>query len=362
MRSRKRAKRTASRLLDEYLKEKKSGGPNKGWQNWCRNEIAKADFILVVASPKYYAAYNSDHPPGTAPGIIPEIRQIQRRMRDESFEPNTIRPVVLLAREKKFVPDDLYDLEHFGPGGATKVVAWIIGGDEGAPAGEWPPVPPPLVWMVADCDGIRSAFAKLLVLDSPGRILLIKGGGRLGKTTLTEELTSSTARLGAGPLAARLDLKSGLDVHSLLGAFARKLGLGDTYTSTEAQAPRDRLTALFDDLEERGEATVLVFDSFDSSGALGQWVEANVLPAIRAPWLRVVIAGREVPDSTRSEAAEWRDLAERHILEKLEWNDWSSLAERMSPQLTGDDLKTVHKLARGDHQIIRAVLMVNAPA
>jgi hypothetical protein len=104
---------------------------------------------------------------------------------------------------------------------------------------------------------------------------------------------------------------------------------------------------------------VLVFDTFESSGALGEWVKENVLPAVtKAPWLRVVVAGREVPDSTRGEAAAWRGAAERHILKKLKWHDWSSLAKRLRPELTRARLKQLHEITFGDHHAIRAVLSV----
>lgn len=352
-------------VLDQHFSEKYPAGPDEGWEIWSENEAFKADFILVVASRQYYDGYNLRHTPGTAPGIIPEVFIIRERIKIKSFVTGFIRNLVLHADDIEFVPLSLRRLQRFGPGDIAKVLAWIAGvAPANAPAAKWPSVLPPIDdWMVADCDDIRSAFAKLLSPDSLARILLIKGKGGLGKSTVTEELTAYPSRIVGGPLAARLDLKSGGDIHLLLDAFARKLRLSDTYTATETRAPDDRLAALFDALEKRSEPTVLVFDTFESRGALGNWIEKNVLPsAPSAPWLRVVIAGREVPDSVGTKPAEWRGVAEWHILKKLKWNDWSSLAKRLRPQLSGSDLKKVHEYACGNHHAIRAILGAAASA
>ena len=352
-------------VLDQYFEEENPGGPNEGWEIWSENEAANADFILVVASRQYFEGYNLRHAANTAPGIIPEIFIIRERIKAEGYLTGVIRPLVLQAGDSQFVPTALKRLRRFGPGDIAKIIGWISGaGPTDAPAAKWPSVLPPVDdWMVADCDDIRAAFAKLMSPDCHARILLIKGTGGLGKSTLTEELVAYPARIAGGPGAARLDLKSGGDIHLLLDAFARKLRLLDTHAATEGRAPHDRLAALFDALEERGEPTVLVFDTFESSGALGEWVEKNVLPAVpSSPWLRVVVAGREVPDSTRSEAAAWRGAVERHILKKLQWHDWSSLAKRLRPQLTGANLKQLHEITCGDHHAIRAVLSIGATA
>ena len=352
-------------VLDQYFLKQNPAGPNEGWEIWSENQAAKADFILVIASRQYYEGYNLQHAAGTAPGIIPEIFIIRKRIRGEGYQPNSIRPLVLLDADKGFVPDALSHLHRFDAGDAANILAWIIGvAPAGAPVAAWLAAPPALDdWMVADCDDIRAAFAKLLVPNSPARILLIKGEGGLGKSTLTEELAASPPRFGGGPVAARLDLKSGLDIRSLLGAFARKLRLRDIDSASENRTPLDRLAALFDALEKRSQPAVLVFDTFESSGPLGEWVVTNVLPAAAgAPWLRVVVAGREVPDPDLAEAAGWRDVTGRHVLKKLKWNDWRSLAKRLRPELRDADIKKLHKFACGDHHAIRATLSAGAAA
>jgi transposase len=156
-------------------------------------------------------------------------------------------------------------------------------------------------WRVADCDDIRTVFAKLLIPAAAKRILLIEGESGLGKSRLTAELAAVPAKIPGGPLAALLDLKSGVDIHFLLDAFARKLRLRDVYLSAKGFEPLDRLSALFDALEQRAQPAVLLFDTFESGGTYAQRVEQNVLPiAAVVQWLRVVVAGKEVPDTTRA--------------------------------------------------------------
>lgn len=216
--------------------------------------------------------------------------------------------------------------------------------------------------MVADCHDIRAAFAALLIPTAAWRILLIKGESGLGKSTLTLELAASPSKIAGGPLAARLDIKSGLDIN-VLDSFARKLRLRDAYIATQDLEPLPRLSALFDALQKRAQPAVLIFDTFESGRAYAEWVEENVLAtAAGAEWLRVVVAGTEVPDPTHYKAATWRDAFERHILKKLDWKDWSPLAARLRPDLRQNQLKQLHKIVCGDHKIIHAALRAGIAA
>lgn len=351
-------------VLDEYFKQKNPGGPGEGWEIWSENQAAKADFVLVVASRQYHAGYNLQHAPGTAPGIIPEILIIRKRIRAEGYQPNTIRPVALVPADVPFVPDAISHLQRFGGSDAEIVLAWITGSSAAdAPTGAWLPALPTIDWRVADCDDIRTVFAKLLIPAAAKRILLIKGESGLGKSRLTAELAAFPSKITGSPLAALLDLKSGVDIHFLLDAFARKLRLRDVYLSAKDLAPLDCLSALFDALEQRAQPVVLLFDTFESGGTYAQWVEQNVLPiAAVVQWLRVVVAGKEVPDTARAEAAAWRDVAERHILKKLEWTDWRPLFARLRPELREDKIEELHMIVSGNHHAMHAALHAGTAA
>jgi hypothetical protein len=352
-------------LLDHYFKQEKPGGPDEGWEIWSENQIAKSAFILVVASPKYHSGYNLQHAAGTAPGIIPEILIIRKRIRAEGYQPNTVRPVVLDPADVPYVPDAISHLQRFRGGDVENVLAWITGSSAaGAPAGAWPSALPTIDdWRVADCDDIRTVFTKLLIPAAAKRILLIQGESGLGKSKLTAELAAFPSKITGGPLAALLDLKSGLDIHSLLDAFARKLRLRDVYVSAKGLEPVDCLSALFDALERRAQPAVLLFDTFESGGTYAEWVEQNVLPtAATGWWLRVVVAGKEVPNTARAAAAAWRDTAECHILKQLAWTDWRPLAARLRPELREDQLEQLHQMVRGNHHLMYGTLGLSTAA
>jgi hypothetical protein len=202
-----------------------------------------------------------------------------------------------------------------------------------------------------------------LIPAAAKRILLIQGESGLGKSKLTAELAAFPSKITGGPLAALLDLKSGLDIHSLLDAFARKLRLRDVYVSAKGLEPVDCLSALFDALERRAQPAVLLFDTFESGGTYAEWVEQNVLPtAATGWWLRVVVAGKEVPNTARAAAAAWRDTAECHILKQLAWTDWRPLAARLRPELREDQLEQLHQMVRGNHHLMYGTLGLSTAA
>jgi hypothetical protein len=350
-------------LLDQYFAETSPAGPNEGWEIWSENSAAKADFILAVASRQYYDGYNLHHPLDTAPGIIPEIFIIRKRVRGEGYQPHSVRPLVLKPEDVPFVPDALSHLQRFSSDDIAPVLRWLTGGViGGGPSIAWLPTPPTFNdLMVADCNEVRAAFANLLIPNARSQILLIKGESGLGKSTLTAEFAAFPSKIPGGPLAARLDLKSGLDIYALLEAFARKLRLRDVYLAAAGRAPLDQLSIIFDALERRAQPALLIFDTFESGGVYAQWVEHNVLTtAAGSIWLRVIVAGKQVPDRSLHEAAAWRHAAECHILKKLEWKDWTELASRVRPDLQENQLQELHKIVCGNHQIIDAALRAGA--
>jgi hypothetical protein len=350
-------------LLDQYFAETSPAGPNEGWEIWSENSAGKADFILAVASPQYYAGYNLRHSPDTAPGIIPEIFTIRKRVRGEGYQPHSVRPLVLKPEDVPFVPDALSHLQRFSSDDIAPVLRWLTGGViGGGPSIAWLPTPPTFNdLMVADCNEVRAAFANLLIPNARSQILLIKGDSGLGKSALTAEFSAFPSKIPGGPLVARLDLKSGLDISALLDAFARKLRLRDVYLAAANRAPLDQFSIIFDALERRAQPALLIFDTFESGGVYADWVEHNVLTtAAGSNWLRVIVAGTQVPDRSLNEAATWRDAAECHILKKLGWKDWTELFSRVRPDLQENEVQKLHKFARGDHLTLAAALRAGA--
>jgi len=262
------------------------------------------------------------------------------------------------------VPAALSHLHCFGPKDIGEIIDWVTGvSREKAPPAAWPAEPPPLDdWLVGDCDHVREAFRRLLLPSASRRILLIKGEGRLGKSTLTEELAAAPSKSRGGPLtAARLDLKGGLNMDELLEPFSRKLRQRDAFTASAGRDAVARLAAIFDALEKDHQPAVLIFDTWETGGQYAQWVEQNALAvAAEDKWLRVVVAGRSVPETELAASAQWRDAAERLLLKKLAWADWRPLRDRLRPELPDDQLAALHEIVCGDHLTMRAALRVSA--
>jgi hypothetical protein len=140
MRSEPRAMRMGSRSCSIITSSKRSpAAPTRAGKSGAKIKSPSPTFILVVASPKYHSGYNLQHAAGTAPGIIPEILIIRKRIRAEGYQPNTVRPVVLDPADVPYVPDAISHLQRFRGGDVENVLAWITGSSAaGAPAGAWP--------------------------------------------------------------------------------------------------------------------------------------------------------------------------------------------------------------------------------
>jgi hypothetical protein len=90
--------------------------------------------------------------------------------------------------------------------------------------------------------------------------------------------------------------------------------------------------ALFDDLEERPERLVFLFDTCEQAGPeVGEWLAGTFLAHVhRAKKLVVVIAGRQVPEASLA----WEAYCQHHRLGKLrEPGLWQKYAERIGAVL-----------------------------
>ena len=63
-------------------------------------------------------------------------------------------------------------------------------------------------------------------------------------------------------------------------------------------AHSERFGQILEALKHRARPALLIFDTYEHAGAVQDWVEKQLLPGlIRAAWMRVVIAGQDVPPS-----------------------------------------------------------------
>ena len=117
----------------------------------------------------------------------------------------------------------------------------------------------------------------------------------------------------------------------------------------------ERLGHILDELKQRAQLALLVFDTYESAGEAEDWVEKQLLPRlILATWLRVVIAGQRVPKRT---GAIWESVASPPItLKQPPPRDWFEYSKAHRPELTLAEVKTVCRLACNKASLLAQLL------
>jgi hypothetical protein len=127
----------------------------------------------------------------------------------------------------------------------------------------------------------------------------------------------------------RFDFKGTTGMEAELGYFVQYLGV-----PLPPASPRlnDRLTNILDELKRRAQPALLIFDTYEAAGEAQDWIEKQLLPSlIRAAWLRVVIAGQNVPPSA---GAVWALAAPFPLqIAPPPPADWLEYAKRHRPEL-----------------------------
>ncbi len=238
------------------------------------------------------------------------------------------------------------------------MIAWITGAAPAVPPPppivEWPAAPPVFEWEPADCEPVRDAFTRLLTAGTPHRVLLVRGVSGTGKSHLTRHLLGLALRcdwLACG----RFDLKSGADLEGEFARFVAYLDVDDAVNATAGQPLRARLDAVLAGLRACGRPSLLFFDTFEQGGDLARWVEESALLAVpRAPWLRILIAGQQVPNPA---GGPWAGFAAPiPPLQQLDWEDWYRYGRRYHPDLTEQFAQQLHEVVGGRHSQLSQVL------
>ena len=169
----------------------------------------------------------------------------------------------------------------------------------------WPAAPPPLVWPMADHTGVCAAFGTLLTQSAPWSFLPIRGASGTGKSHITKQMLANAIRL-TGVACGRYDFKGTTYVESEVNSFTQFLEIS-LPPAKEGQRLTDRFGQILTALKGRPAPSLLIFDTYEAAGEAREWVDNQLLPhLLRCPWLRVVIAGQDVPDPT---AAIWLSVA-----------------------------------------------------
>lgn len=159
---------------------------------------------------------------------------------------------------------------------------------------DWPEAVPALRWPLADHDDARAAFATLVTRGSPYRLLLVKGESETGKTHLTRQFFNNAQRRVPGCVCGRFDFKGTGDLQLSMAEFAQHLQVALPAGSTSLTV---QFNAVLLALSQRRQPTLLIFDTCEYAGEADRWVRETLLTSLhRHPWLRVVLAGKSVPD------------------------------------------------------------------
>jgi hypothetical protein len=206
-------------------------------------------------------------------------------------------------------------------------------------------------WPVADRRGVRDAMAQLLTRGCPYRVLLIEGASEHGKSFLTQQLLGNALReqwLACG----RFDFKGTTGADQEFVGFLRYLNVKGNSAGGRIS---ERLNLVLTELINTGRPTLLIFDTYEDAGETARWLEEELLTAaIRFPWLRIVITGQRVPNST---SALWADHALPVMqLTALAWRDWFEYGRTNGSTASEDFVREAFERADGKPSILRKLL------
>lgn len=219
----------------------------------------------------------------------------------------------------------------------------IIGNykNRGQAAGfSWPEPRGPLSWAMADHSSVREAFTRLLARDATWRLLPIRGESETGKSHITKQMQSNALQI-PDLACGRFDFKGTTDMDGEVLAFVQDLGVPPPPASPRLN---ERLGHILVELRQRARPALLIFDTYEAAGEAQDWVEKQLLPGlIRAPWLRVVIAGQRAP---RFAGAVWASVACAPLeLSNPQPADWFEYGKQHCPDLRLDLVVEVCRLA-----------------
>lgn len=223
-------------------------------------------------------------------------------------------------------------MEPAFPGHAKRAVA----------AADWPDAVPALRWPLADHNDAREAFATLVTRSSPFRLLAVKGDSETGKTHLTRQFLTNALRRVAGCTCGRFDFKGAGDLNASMSEFADQL---QAAPPPENQGLAAQFSALLRALGQGQRPTLFIFDTYESAGESDRWVRESLLTGLlRTPWLRVVLAGQQVPACHGQPWEEDALLINLNPPSPDHWHAWSVENKRA---ISLDFVRQAHALCRG---------------
>jgi hypothetical protein len=350
-------------VLDQlYLKEN-PGGPDEGWPAWCDRQVVAADKVLVIASPGWFRCFEKEEKLGVGLGAACEAHVIRQEIYDAGTVTAKHRIVGITTSSATIIPTLLRGFHRYDGEKADDVDAilqWL--GHPRVPkasidrSNPWPAVAADGKWPFADATDVRDGFAELMEERAEHRILLIRGGSEVGKTSISKYLLSKGMSL---PWLAcgRLDLKGSTGLEQELRRFAEHL-VADGKTVDEVLGTGgtvDRLQRLIAHLRLNPRPTLLIIDTYDEAQdrEYAEWMESLLRNALRCEWLRVIVTGQKVHHHWTSLA---HGIARYLELRVPDISDWVECAKVHSPHLTEDFVHTLHAQVGGSAGLIAGII------
>jgi hypothetical protein len=345
-------------VLDQFFLDAHPGGPDQGWPRWSKEMASETERVLVIGSPSWFRCYEGKELPGTGLGASAETVIINQRLYNAAGVTGEIRIALFEPLDPVTLPLDLQGFHRFNSiQDFDAICRWIKGesaipeaGHPAAAAGGWLAAPPVFEWLLADCEPVHQAFSALLTAPSEYGVLLIRGGSETGKSHLTKSLLALLMQ-NTSFACGRFDLKNAADLEAEYSRFVQNLRVDDAVRVSRGRPLRERLDEVLASLRAAAAPAVLIFDTFEQGGDFQRWVEGTVLLAVpRSPWLRVIVAGQQVPNRTGSA---WAHYTGPIIdLQRLELKPWLDFGKRNWPGLTEDMARKIYDRVDGSHSLL----------
>lgn len=212
---------------------------------------------------------------------------------------------------------------------------------------EWPDSVDSLKWPLANHDNARLAFAELVTRSAKFRLLAIKGSSETGKSHLTEQFFNNAHRRVTVCRCARFDFKGTDQIDQTLATFVQHL---DVPLPPPASSLSDRFRHILQSLAQRQQPCLLIFDTYEDAGDAERWICDSLLASLHLyQWLRVVIAGQNVPPC---HGKLWDEEAMVLNLAQPEPVHWHKYAQTNGRAMSLRFIQQAHKHTNGKASIL----------
>ena len=282
------------------------GGPSGGWLHWSYAQVQANDRVLIIASVSYSKVYEGLAPAGVGVGAAIEARRIFQQIADSRGINEKFRVVILNAGDEEGLPDQIKDYHRFCPNSRasdlTDLITWLqsYAASTVAIAPSRVPVVLPVYPKTSvavdrdnfvNCDSVFTTFEAALTENAVSRIVMIRGYGNQGKSTLLSILYRHCRSLLGVKCVARAEFKKGGPTpEDHVRAIARSLGI----SAASVGNIDERVHALLDACKER--PVVIFIDAYEHAELHQQhWVNLILERTLDDSLLRCVVAGRDLP-------------------------------------------------------------------